>query len=289
MKNILFFYLVFFSVFNGFTQEPIKPSEVLFTNQRKTAKIIKHYAYTTCIDTVLNLTLWVSHAINRSIIEAGDNKKQTSSGYPKDPLYLSLKANAYGSSGYDHGHLAPKRDFKWNKRAWKECFYMTNMGPQYACLNQKGWCYLESLCREWALNSNDILYIVTGAIPGVYIDTLCINKKTKVFVPKQFYKVVLEYNPVNQTAKGIGFIVNNRNIENEDIVNSKCTIDKVEKITKLNFFSFLGKNLEDKTESNIGDFNFNYNSECKATDCNAIYANRTRPEKRSKLKCKDDK
>ena len=95
-----------------------------------------------------------------NIIEAGDRPLDRPGAYSRDPEYSTIKRNAYASSGYDHGHMAPARVFKWDSLAWLESFYMTNMAPQHGCFNQKGWCHLISHCRQWAKNdSNNTIYI----------------------------------------------------------------------------------------------------------------------------------
>ena len=273
-----------------YSQTVIEPSIVKLNYQNKSSKEIKHYAYTTCIDTTINLPLWVSHAISKEIIKAGEisRKRPNNPSYPKDESYPKLKNNAYTSSGYDHGHLAPARDFKWNSIAWNECFFMTNMTPQHGCLNQRGWCYLECLCRHWAETSsdNEIIYIVSGIVPGKYIDTLCISKNLRVFVPAKFYKVVLSYNPITKSAKGIGFITDNGDVDNETALNSRCTINKVEEAVKLDFFSFLNDSIENAVESKIGFTDYSCKSECPDKNCDAVYSKRVRPEDRTKLRCK---
>jgi endonuclease G, mitochondrial len=289
MKFLFFFLYIFLLPFFSLSQSVIPPSFVNFTKDSLGTRFISHLAYATCIDTNNNLPVYVSHAINKQIIKAGEIKRERpdNPSYPKDSLYPKLKSDAFSGSGYDHGHLAPARDFKWNEQAWNECFLMTNMSPQHGCMNQKGWCYLESLCRYWAENStnDDIEYIVSGIVPGKYIDTLCINTNLKVFVPAQFYKVALLYNSKTKSAKGIGFIVNNADVNDQEALNTKVPIDSVEKVTGLDFFSFLDDNIEKKVESEIGFSDFTCTSECPYKDCDVIYSKRTKPTLRTKLRC----
>ncbi len=289
MKKIWFFIVLMGLFLASHSQTPIKPSVVKINYKSSTTRLFKQIAYTVCFDTVLNVPIYVSHAISKKIIEAGDisRDRPKSPSYPMNPQYNRLKNDAFEGSGYDHGHLAPCRDFKWNEDAWYESFYMTNMSPQNACCNQRGWCYLESLCRYWAKSSNnETIYIVSGIIPGNYIDSLCISSKMKVFVPACYYKVVLSYNSKTKSAKGIGFIISNSDVNNDLAVNSQCTIDEVESVTDLDFFSFLPDKIEKTVESQIGFNDFNCKSECPDKSCSTIYEKRTQPENRAKLLCK---
>ncbi len=252
---------------------------------------ITHTGYTSAMDTRYNLPAWTAHYINRYQLQH-PGKFQREDNYPKDSLYPLLKSDLYGSSGYDHGHLAPARDFKHDKLQYAESNNMTNMSPQYGCFNQKGWCMLESLCREWAQeDSTTVTYIVSGpvlnqhAVPNLFIDTLCIKNGLEVYVPAYFFKVVCIYNKKAGIANSIGFIVPNTDVNNEEVIQMQLTIDQVEFITGLNFFSALPDKIESETESILPVLNFNYKSECGSKPCSSVYNKRVRPETRIKLRC----
>jgi endonuclease G len=253
--------------------------------------ICKNPAYTSCIDTKAQLPVWVSHAITNELIEYGDTikrKRPSSPKYIQDDRYKILKNNAYNGSGYDHGHMAPAADFKWDASAYKTSFLMTNMAPQHACLNEKGWCHIEAHCRKWAIeNPGKIVYMVTGIIPGSYIDTLCISKKLTVFVPGKFYKAILLYDSLGEDSKTIGFIVDNRDMSLTDINNCIVTVDHIEELTALDLFSFLPDDLEEEIESVTGVFEIvTTKLDCSEKECSSIYKGKRKlPEKRTKLKC----
>jgi endonuclease G len=251
--------------------------------------LLSNPAYVSCIDTQTNLPIWVSHAITKEVIEYGETvSRERPDNYDKDNRYKVLKKNAYKSSGYDHGHMAPAADFKWDEDAFNTSFLMTNMAPQHGCLNQKGWCHLEALCREWAKKDNDhIVYIVSGIIPGSYIDSLCINKKLKVYVPAKFYKAVLYYDKTGTNTQAVGFIVDNNDLSMGDIGNYVTTIDQIEKMTSLELFSFLPDDIEEQIESVVGNLEIiTTYLECPDKDCSSVYSgNRKLPEERTKLWC----
>ncbi len=253
--------------------------------------ILKNPAYTSCIDTRINLPVWVSHVITKEMLEFGDTikrKRPKNPGYSKDIRYKLLKNNAFSSSGYDHGHLAPAADFKWDAEAFLTSFLMTNMAPQHGCLNQKGWCHIEAHCRKWIKDeAGGILYIVSGIIPGTYIDTLCINKKLTVFVPEQFFKAVLYLDNQGNGSKAIGFIVDNKDLPIADIGNNTVTIDRIEELTSLELFSFLSDDVEEEIESVSGDFEIVPTFlECPDKNCSSVYSgSRKLPEERTKLRC----
>ncbi len=253
--------------------------------------ILRNPAYVSCIDTQINLPVWVSHAITQELIECGDTMKRErpkSPGYSKDSRYKVIKNDAYGSSGYDHGHLAPAADFKWDADAFKTSFLMTNMAPQHGCLNQKGWCQLESLCRMWARkDGKHIVYIVSGIIPDSYIDTLCISKKLTVYVPEKFFKAILYFDTQGNDTKAVGFVVDNKNLPIADIRNFIATIDQIEELTHLELFSFLPDRMEEQVESETGDLEIVTTFlDCPDKDCSSVYSGKRKlPEERTKLRC----
>lgn len=148
----------------------------------------------------------------------------------------------YKGSGWSRGHMCPAGDNKWDKEAMRESNLLTNICPQHSSLNSGLWNVIERDCRKWAKRYED-LYIVCGP---VYLnrehETIGLNK---VVVPEAFYKVILRLTP---EPAAIGFVVrNNEGKKKKDqFVN---TVDDVERITGIDFFSALPDDIENKVES----------------------------------------
>ena len=151
----------------------------------------------------------------------------------------------YTKSGYDRGHMAPAADMKWSKQAMIESFYMSNICPQVGNLNRGDWNDLEELCRDWA-DKYGRIYIACGPI----FDSKSPNRigGHKVTVPDRFFKVILIYNRKNPIAMGFIFknIAHSQNIEKYMV-----TVDSVENVTGMNFFSKLPNDVENRIESII--------------------------------------
>ena len=151
----------------------------------------------------------------------------------------------YTRSGYDRGHMAPAADMKWSKQAMIESFYMSNICPQVGNLNRGDWNDLEELCRDWAEKYGRI-YIACGPI----FDSKSPKRigEHKVAVPDRFFKVILIYNRKNPIAMGFIF----KNIaRSQDIEKYMVTVDSVENVTGMDFFSKLPDNVENRIESII--------------------------------------
>lgn len=246
-------------------------------------KYIFNYAYTACFDSEWNLPVWVSYHLNAELLESVYNKRP--SGYPRDNQYQELNSNALRKSGYDHGHLAPAADFKWSEEAYLQSFLMSNMSPQFGCFNQKAWCHLEGTVRKWVEECDSCnAYIASGAVMNSWIDTLCINDETKIFVPESYYKVIL-IQEKNGNSKSIGFIIPNSDIDNYSLKEYQVTVEEVENKTGLNFFAFLPPN-QQVTKTIIPNMPFyDKRVSCNNSDCDKIYSRRTSPENREGLRC----
>ena len=152
--------------------------------------------------------------------------------------------NDYYNSRFDRGHMCPAGDNKNNEQAMNESFMMTNVCPQDHDLNSGWWNDLENKCREWACNEGD-LYIVAGPI----YDTpspkrIGKRKNVRVSVPDRFFKVVLM---MGESPKAIGFIVPNLDLH-ESLSKYAVPVDRVEKVTGLDFYPNLPDGLERRVE-----------------------------------------
>lgn len=255
---------------------------------KATEKLIVHKAYVSCMSTEYNVPSWVYEKVSYSLLQ-GESPDRPDT-YPMDPLYPTLKAKAYVSSGYDHGHLAPAADFKRDPDLYEESFYMTNMSPQHGCFNQKGWCMLESNVRNWAmLNKASEFYIFSGSIIDDNTqDWLCLNNLT-VTVPSAFFKIIAERKN-GKFINGVAFILPNGDVDGTEVDSNRTTIDEVERVTGLNFFPSLSATEENKVEGKEAAFVLEDLSECpkRNSPCSKVYSGgRTLPENRTKWVCEE--
>ena len=147
----------------------------------------------------------------------------------------------YSGSGYTRGHMAPAMDMRGEKQTMQECFYMTNMCPQEAKLNNDDWQQLEKTVHRWAKRDGRLI-VLTGPIMGMTHE--CIGPRHDIAVPSAFFKVV--YAP--RQARAIAFIYDNGPAVG-GMARHAVTIDEVERRTGLDFFTALGKDTERTIES----------------------------------------
>ena len=198
--------------------------------------------YTVSYNKDLKIPNWVSYELTR---QETKGKEKRSDNFIADPLVKgTIATNAdYARSGYDKGHMAPAADMKWSPEVMKESFYFSNMCPQHPQLNRRGWKNLEEKIRDWAIADSAII-IICGPIINQSSRTI---GKNKVAVPERFFKVVLS--PFVKPVRGIGFLFNNRQAV-EPLSTYAVTIDSIEKLTNMDFFSPLPDEIENEVEAN---------------------------------------
>lgn len=205
-------------------------------------QIIHHKGYTVSYNKDLKIPNWVSYELTR---QETKGKEKRSDNFIADPLVKgAIATNAdYARSGYDKGHMAPAADMKWSPEVMKESFYFSNMCPQHPQLNRRGWKNLEEKIRDWAIADSAII-IICGPIINQSSRTI---GKNKVAIPERFFKVVLS--PFVKPVRGIGFLFNNRQAV-EPLSTYAVTIDSIEKLTNMDFFSPLPDEIENEVEAN---------------------------------------
>lgn len=205
-------------------------------------QILKRTGYVASYNKTTLLPNWVAWHLTAERTEG--SAKRSGVDFAEDTEVPEPRATDwdYYNSGYDRGHMCPAADNKWSKKAMEESFLFTNMCPQNGNLNRGDWNEMEMACRKWAKKYGD-LYIVCG--PILYKGKHKTIGKNKVVVPEAFFKVVLR---TGDNPQAIGFIYKNisGNRPKDSYVN---TVDEVERITGIDFFSSLPDDVEKKVEA----------------------------------------
>ncbi|CAM1373656.1 Endonuclease [Tenacibaculum litopenaei] len=214
----------------------------LFTPNSTTGVHIKHQGYQLSYNEQHEQAEWVAYTLNKNDFNRNKFKRPY---FTNDPKVRTKSADwkSYKKSGYDKGHLCPAGDRKSSKAAYNETFYTSNVSPQTHEFNAGIWHSLENKIRHWAAK-NKQLYIVTGGVLTGELKT--IGKRNKVSVPNYFYKIVLDYS--SKPYKTIAFLMPHK-ASKRSIYNYVVSIDEIEKVTGIDFFSKLDDSLENKLEA----------------------------------------
>ena len=145
----------------------------------------------------------------------------------------------YRGSGWSRGHMAPAADFKWSSQAMIETFFYTNCCPQDQAMNSGQWHTLEKKVRDWA-NRYGALTVYTG--PIVLDNAYGTIGYNKVVVPDAFFKAI------HTGEQAIAFVMYNHN-NNENMQKCAMSVDDLEVLTGIDFFTELDDTLENQVEA----------------------------------------
>lgn len=249
-SKILFILFILVLISCTATKESRKESKTIAVQKPSvvdSSDIVFHKAYSLKYNEKHEQAEWVRYTLTKEHLLM--KQVPRSNRFRTDSLIKTGSAvpDDYKHSGYDRGHLAPAADMSWSKETMEESFYMSNMSPQLPSFNRGVWKRLESKVRDWA-KEYDTLYVVTGPILQ---DSLKTIGKNKVSVPKYFYKVLLLYTITNK--KAIGFILPNMK-SSIDVDSFAVSVDSVECMTDIDFFSTLPDSIEEILENNTEPF-----------------------------------
>lgn len=237
------------TVFSQVTPSQIHDKFELPAISASDSLIIEHTGFILSYNLDTNCPNWVAWDLTEEEAYATQYKRTNDfRGDTKVPPLHRVEGYDYKQTGFDRGHMCPAGDMKWNAEAMSECFLMSNICPQIPVLNQQWWEHLESACRRWASQEGRI-YICCGPIYDKQMEARYIGEEVKIRVPDAFFKVVVSLQQGKE--KGIGFIYRNTN-ERQTMESVSTTIDEVEKITGINFFTNLERHIETFVE---GSFN----------------------------------
>jgi endonuclease G, mitochondrial len=163
---------------------------ILFVCQTVTAQTIKHHSYTAYYRAGLKESDSVSwdltpamrncaDPIPRKDAFAPDPALGTSSPKPGDYAVNSGKPR---SIWINLGHLYNAEDASCDEGFYNECYYTTNMLPQYQSFNTGDWKKLEIREQKWAKTQK--LHIIAGGIGS--IGSLPAGEN----IPKFMYKAI---------------------------------------------------------------------------------------------------
>lgn len=154
-------------------------------------------------------------------------------------------------SGYARGHMAPSYVIfsRFGPEAMKKTYLLSNICPQDMRLNSGPWNRLESLvsgsrgspsfaawCRE--------LWVVTGPVFDEKVERL----PSRVEVPDGFYKILLDVDEETGGVRVLAFHMDN-GPDVGPLESCLTSIDRVEALTRLDFFPALEDAVEDEVEA----------------------------------------
>ena len=235
LKSVILFFTLILSISFASTAQELLPTST-------THQIVKHNYFTLSYSEPNEQAEWVYYELTSDMLRG--KQKRTDDYRPDEKVTtISAQLEDYRGSGYDRGHLCPAGDMKLNHESMSESFYLSNMSPQSKDFNSGIWNDLEEQVRRWVLTTGR-LYVVTGGV-------LTANKgkigSNGVSIPRNYYKVI--YDPRRQ-GNMIAFLMPNEN-STKPLQQFVVSVDSLENLTGIDFFSTLPDSIESLLESEI--------------------------------------
>lgn len=161
-------------------------------------QVIREYsAFTVYYDDEILAPRWTAIKMTHHVADKNSNIKRP--GKFKTDAVLRKKGyevtkhddykNPTGSKEWNRGHMVQFDDARgYGKQAATDSFYKTNVCPQLAQHNQRGWLTLEETCTEFA-RDYEVAWIYSGPIYGEHKVSFAPGRK--VPRPIAFYKIVV--------------------------------------------------------------------------------------------------
>jgi endonuclease G len=152
--------------------------------------------------------------------------------YPKD--YVKSGTVCDGDR-CDKGHMTPAQDFSSNPITVSESFFMENMVPQSAKMNEVSWKKLEETIRKYVDSHPAGVYVITG--PIYTSSTPRTLGSNKIWVPDEIFKVVIDA----ENGHSIAFVMPNSPLPLVDLSKYVTNLTTIENKTGIRFDSRLNK------------------------------------------------
>ena len=188
---------------------------------------LKHTNYTTWYSKSKNYPVKVEWWITKAKVGCPTPlaRKDNFQPDPQNPTITNLGKD-YVGSGTDRGHNMPAAENQCQTPAVQdECFYFSNMTPQYHSLNAGDWKSVEVLERQLALD-NDSVHVWCGSV-GKAKEI----GDDKVAVPTQCWKVVY----VVKNKEYFAYIFDNTADKPSGLNSHKVLVSDVEKLSGYKF------------------------------------------------------
>jgi endonuclease G len=188
---------------------------------------LKHTNYTSTFSKSLKYPVLVEWWLTKEKIGCSKPIPRKDNFKPDpDAKEVTDLANDYVGSGLDRGHNMPAAENQCQgDKVQDECFYFSNMTPQYHSLNAGLWKSVEVMERRLSIE-NDSVHVWCGSIGKVKE-----IGPNKVAVPKQCWKVIY----VKKKNEWMAFIFDNVNGRKTSLHENQVDVEYISSLTGFKF------------------------------------------------------
>ena len=232
--------------------------EPIYADDDNAHNIVRQYgAFTVYYDDQVLAPRWTAIKVTREMADANGGFSRPGS-FKTDSVLTSAGFqttthgdynNLPGSQKWNRGHMVQFDDVRgYGDQAGRDSMFTSNICPQLAAHNQRGWLTLEQTCTEFARDF-DVIWVFTGPI---YDDNPQPFEPGRIVpAPIAFYKVVVS--PAEDGSVDVlAFRMPHEPIpRNTDLSQFLVSIDDIEEETGIDFLHELRDSLEDELEETV--------------------------------------
>ena len=164
-----------------------------------------------------------------------------------------VKGGEFDGQQLHVGHMTPNYAIaqQWGRLAQTETFFMSNMSPQFGSLNSGYWMAMEKNIIELYLPDRAHLWIMAGPLFKSVLGYVERDNGLKIPIPSHYFLIAIDpirYPHTTPSAVEVLALEVSQEAEPDVIEYSQfSTVEAIEEITKLRFFS----NLSDTKHDNF--------------------------------------
>ena len=196
---------------------------------------------------------WVAYFIENKKHAETTRRRATFSEDPLFSQYEQANDSDYQRSGFDRGHLVSLSDLSYlPEEDHNELSYYTSIVPQNPMLNRGIWRNIEDRGRELSVKTDGVWIIAGSVFTGKISDEIDLLKIGRdVYVPTHLFRILIIVSKEG-LPQAESFLVPNTSLSSRvDPSDYITTIDRIERLTGLDFFPKLDDNYENLLESQM--------------------------------------
>jgi DNA/RNA endonuclease G (NUC1) len=227
--------------------------------------LITRTQYTAAYNVSRGTPNWVSYELDSRQMVAGQDRCNCFTADPLLPPDKQIFTSDYTSGGFDRGHMTRSFDRTAANVDNATTFYLTNIVPQMADLNQGVWAQFENALGDSATKGGRAVYVITGPLFSQSHALTFLKNEGKVAIPDSTWKVAV----IGPRNEGVPFTRNDvqtwddlagvtvlavnmpnvAGIRNDPWSKYLTTVDKIEGATGYDLLSLLQGAFQDAVEA----------------------------------------
>lgn len=193
--------LLFFTLsFGSWCPNQFPKDEVPYYPSKNVTELCQNGNFAVLYDVSMLNPAWTSIYLEYKLVKNDQGGRKRFTEDPRLEKQASVTSQAF-KEPFNHGHLVESYIVSYDKSddgPWHDCYYMSNISPQYGIFNQVCWAKLENKTRDFIISKKIDLYMITGV---AYLSRSSVKRIDNVAIPDFFFKVLC----TSDSRNGIGF------------------------------------------------------------------------------------